>query len=92
MNIVYRKIFPHLFGGAEVKATRFNKYRIAEPEKGLLDRIYLSRQEGLPTPLDELQLQPLHIAKLVDYAERFPRTVREIVKELVISRSVSYPV
>lgn len=92
VSIVYRKISPDLFWGAEVKATRFNKYRIAEPEKALLDWIYLSRQEGLPTPLDELQVQPLHTAKLLDYAERFPRTVREIVKELVIGRSVSHPV
>lgn len=92
VNIVYRKISSELFWGAEVKATRFNKYRIAEPEKALLDWIYLSRQEGLPTPIDELQLQPLHTAKLLDYAERFPRTVREIVKEIVITRSVSHPV
>ena len=92
VNIVYRKISAELFWGAEVKATRFNKYRIADPEKALLDWIYLSRQEGLPTPLDELQLQPLQTAKLLDYAERFPRTVREIVKELLITRSVSHPV
>ena len=92
VNIVYRKISSELFWGTEVKATRFNKYRIAEPEKALLDWIYLSRQEGLPTPIDELQLQPLHTAKLLDYAERFPRTVREIVKELLITRSASHPV
>jgi hypothetical protein len=92
VNIVYRKISPELFWGAELKATRFNKYRIAEPEKALLDWIYLSRQEGLPTPLDEFQLQLLHTAKLLEYAERFPRTVREIVKELVVTRSVSHSV
>ena len=92
VNIVYRKVSAELLWGAEVKATRFNKYRIAEPEKALLDWIYLSRQEGLPTPLDELQLQPLQTAKLLDYAERFPRTVREIAKELVITRSISHSV
>jgi len=54
---VYRKISSELYWGYEEKATRYNKYLIAEPEKALLDWIYLNRQEGLPTPLDELQLQ-----------------------------------
>lgn len=89
VSIIYRKISSKLFWGANVRTTRFNKYRIAEPEKALLDWIYLGRQEGLPTPLDEFQLQPLQTAKLLDYAERFPRTVRDIVKELLITRSVA---
>jgi len=53
---VYRKISSELYWGYEEKATRYNKYLIAEPEKALLDWIYLNRQEGLPTPLDELQI------------------------------------
>jgi predicted transcriptional regulator of viral defense system len=56
-NIVYRKISRNLYWGFKEKNTRYNKYLIAEPEKALLDWIYLSRQEGLPTPLDEFQLQ-----------------------------------
>jgi predicted transcriptional regulator of viral defense system len=47
-NIVYRKISPNLYWGYEEKNTRYNKYLIAEPEKALLDWIYLTRQEGLP--------------------------------------------
>src|SRR5882672_1132546 len=39
--IVYRKISPDLYWGFEEKATRYNKYLIAEPEKALLDWIYL---------------------------------------------------
>src|SRR6202166_5394690 len=87
VSIVYRKISPDLYCGYEEKATRYNRYLIAEPEKALLDWIYLIRQEGLPTPLDELQLQFLSIPKLRKYAERFPRTVQETVKDLLLERA-----
>ena len=89
VSIVYRKISPELYWGYEEKATRYNKYLIAEPEKALLDWIYLNRQEGLPTPLDELQLQFLTPAKLRDYALRFPRTVSETVKDFLVE--AAYP-
>ena len=84
VSIVYRKISPALYWGYEEKATRYNKYLIAEPEKALLDWIYLNRQEGLPTPLDELHLQFLTPAKLREYALRFPRTVSETVKDFLL--------
>jgi predicted transcriptional regulator of viral defense system len=84
VSIVYRKISPDLYWGYEEKATRYNRYLIAEPEKALLDWIYLSRQEGLPTPLDELHLQFLAPAKLREYAQRFPRTVNEAIKDLLL--------
>jgi len=86
-TIVYRKISPGLYWGYEQKATRYNKYLIAEPEKALLDWIYLTRQEGLPTPFDELQLQFLNAAKLREYAERFPRTVQALIKDLLLEKA-----
>jgi hypothetical protein len=86
-SIVYRKISPDLYWGYEQKATRYHKYLIAEPEKALLDWIYLTRQEGLPTPFDELQLQFLNVSKLRKYAERFPRTVQVAVKDLLLEKT-----
>ena len=86
VTIVYRKISQELFWGFQQKKTRYNSYRIAEPEKALLDWIYLSRQEGLPTPLDEINVQFLDVSKLRSYAKRFPRTVDEVVKELLLDR------
>lgn len=86
-SIVYRKISPELYWGFEGKATRYNKYLIAGPEKALLDWVYLNRQEGLPTPLDEFQLQFLNPAKLREYAERFPRTVRETIKDFLVDKA-----
>lgn len=89
VSIVYRKISAGLYWGYEEKATRYNKYLIAEPEKALLDWIYLNRQEGLPTPLDELHLQFLNLAKLRDYAQRFPGTVSATVRDLLVE--TAYP-
>jgi predicted transcriptional regulator of viral defense system len=87
VSIVYRKISPDLYWGYEEKATRYNKYLIAEPEKALLDWIYLIRQEGLPTPFDELHLQFLSPAKLRQYAQRFPRTVQATIKDLLLEKA-----
>lgn len=87
VGIVYRRISSELYWGYEEKATRYNKYLIAEPEKALLDWIYLNRQEGLPTPVDELQLQFLTPTKLRQYAERFPRTVLGAIKDLLLEKA-----
>jgi len=89
LTIVYRKISSDLYWGYEEKATRYNKYLIAEPEKALLDWVYLNRQEGLPTPLDEIHLQFLSPLKLRDYARKFPRTVNETIKDLLVE--TAYP-
>lgn len=89
VNIIYRKISPELYWGFEERSTRYNKYNIAEPEKALLDWIYLNRQEGLPTALDEFQLQLLNPIKLRDNAERFPRTVRETIWTALVAQSLS---
>jgi predicted transcriptional regulator of viral defense system len=89
ITIVYRKISSDLYWGYEEKATRYNKYLTAEPEKALLDWVYLNRQEGLPTPLDELNLQFLNPSKLRAYALKFPRTVGETIKDLLVE--TAYP-
>jgi predicted transcriptional regulator of viral defense system len=85
--IIYRKISSELYWGFEEKTTRYNKYLVAEPEKALLDWIYLTRQEGLPTPLDEINLQFLNPGKLRAYAERFPKTVNETIKDLLLEKA-----
>jgi predicted transcriptional regulator of viral defense system len=87
VTVVYRKISPDLYWGFEEKTTRYNKYLIAEPEKALLDWVYLTRQEGLPTPLDEINLQFLNTGKLRAYAERFPKTVNVTIKDLLLEKA-----
>jgi predicted transcriptional regulator of viral defense system len=89
VTIVYRKVATSLFWGFEEKLTRYSKYRIAEPEKALLDWIYLNRQEGLPTPLDELNLEFLNLEKLRAYAGRYPSTVKRDVERLLLDHVVA---
>jgi hypothetical protein len=81
-SIRYRRIAPHLFWGFHPKRTRYGRYDIAEPEKALLDWIYLLRQEGSIVPTDELDLAPLDLAKLLQYSEKFPKPVRQQALEL----------
>jgi predicted transcriptional regulator of viral defense system len=89
--IVYRKISAELYWGFEEKTTRYNRYFIAEPEKALLDWIYLARQEGLPTPVDEISLQFLNPGKLRAYAERFPKTVKATIKDFLLEKVFPFP-
>jgi hypothetical protein len=66
-----------LFWGFVEKQTRYSKYRIAEPEKALLDWIYLTLQSGLTPRLDEIELKSIDKRKLVKYAAKYPGTVRK---------------
>lgn len=77
LNISYRKINETLFYGFQEKKTRYGTYKTAEPEKALLDWIYFSRNDGLPVPLDELQFEKVSRSRLLDYAKKYPSTVRK---------------
>lgn len=75
-TISFRTISERLFWGFVEKQTRYSKYRIAEPEKALLDWIYLTLQSGLTPRLDEIELNSIDKRKLVKYADKYPGTVR----------------
>ena len=47
-------------------------YLIAEPEKAILDWIYLGIQNGAAPALDELDFGGVDRPKLLNYARRFP--------------------
>ena len=68
VSIIFRRISKNLFWGFQEKRTRYGKYNIAEPEKALLDWVYLRRQEGSTSNTDELDLQRLDRGKLLRYA------------------------
>lgn len=76
-TISFREISKRLFWGFTEKQTRYSKYAIAEPEKALLDWIYLSLQAGLTPNLDEIQFKSVDKQKLVKYAKKYPGTVRD---------------
>ena len=75
IEIVYRKINRELFWGYTEKKGRYRNYKIAEPEKALLDWIYFTLKDGLPVELDEIQFEKFSRSRLVDYAKKYPSTV-----------------
>jgi predicted transcriptional regulator of viral defense system len=77
IRISYRGISPRLYWGYREKRTRYGRYLIAEPEKALLDWIYLSLQTGIEPALDEFDFGNLSRRTLVEYAHRFPSTVHK---------------
>jgi predicted transcriptional regulator of viral defense system len=89
VRITYRHIAEHLYWGFEEKRTRHGSYKIAEPEKAIVDWIYLQRQEGLPVVLDELNLKGLNKRKLLQYAAKYPSSVPQTL-QLVLPNSHSF--
>lgn len=57
----------------------------------MLDWIYLTRQEGLATSLDEVNLQFLNPGKLRAYAERYPKTVNQTIKDFLLHKVFPSP-
>jgi hypothetical protein len=75
-TLEFSKIAPSLFWGFERK----EGYDLATPEKALLDLIYLRGKIPL---MDELERSELNFEKLYNFSERFPRTVRDKISELI---------
>ena len=74
--ITFRTISKRLYWGFIEKQTRYSKYAIAEPEKAVLDWIYLTLQGGLTPSLDEIEFKVIDKQKLAKYAVKYPGTVR----------------
>lgn len=73
--ITYRGINPNLYWGFKEKRSRYSSYLIAEPEKAILDWVYLRLQDGVEPALDELDFRHVSRSTLAEYAQRFPGTV-----------------
>ena len=83
LGIDYHHISPKLFWGFHEKRTLYGSYKVAEPEKALLDWVYLLRQRGLPAETDELDVSGIDRGKLLDYAAKYPKPVRHQITELL---------
>jgi hypothetical protein len=79
IRIACRHIGENLYWGFQKKRTRHGFYKIAEPEKVLLDWIYSQRQEGLPVVPDELNLKVRDKKKLLNYASDYPTPVQQTI-------------
>src|ERR1039458_2420349 len=89
--IVFRRISKDLFWGFQNKRTRYGNYNVADPEKALLDWIYLGRQQGSTIHTDELDLQRLDVGKLLQYAAKFPSPVKQQTLETVATFTIAQP-
>jgi predicted transcriptional regulator of viral defense system len=89
VQIEFHTIKKSLFWGFQSKKTRYSTYQIAEPEKALLDWIYLRRKENLPIDLDEFQLQLISRSKLVTYAQKYPTSTLNSLYPVLAERQFS---
>ena len=87
--IVFRRISRDLFWGFHEERTLYGKYNAADPEKALLDWVYLGRQTGSTIHTDELDLQRLDQNKLLQYAAKFPSSVKHQILEVVAAFKIA---
>ncbi len=77
-EIVFHRLHPRLFFGYRTEGDIL----WAEPEKALLDWIYVHRKRyGMTPALDELMLEDLDWKRLREWACPYPRSVRAVVEE-----------
>lgn len=91
LSIIFRRVSKNLFWGFREKRTRYGAYNVADPEKALLDWIYLRRQEGSAIHIDELDIQRLDRGKLLQYATKFPIPVKQQILEAVAHLNIAQP-
>jgi predicted transcriptional regulator of viral defense system len=86
--IEFRTISKDLFWGFVERKSRYGNYKIAEPEKALLDWVYLGLKGDVPPHLDELQFERLNIPKLLEIGKKFPRSVLETILPTVLEKCI----
>lgn len=85
--ITYRGINRDLYWGFKEKKSRYSSYLIAEPEKAVLDWVYLHLRDGVEPALDELDFRHVSRSRLLEYAQRFPGTVlKRLLPELITEK------
>lgn len=71
-EILFHRLHPTLFFGYRIE----DNILWAEPEKALLDWLYIHRKRyGASPALDELNWEPLDVERLGDWATHYPRTI-----------------
>lgn len=79
VSIEFSRIADRLFTGYEMR----DGFTIATPEKALLDTLYF--RKGLPV-FDELELEGIDKAAMLEMAARYPKRVREMATGGCFSR------
>ncbi len=81
-TLSYAHVSRSLYFGFKKETVRGNQQAyVAEPEKALLDWIYLRRQNAVPIALDELDLRHLRPDVLKQFQKPFPQSVQRVVEQ-----------
>lgn len=80
-NVEYRQLQKELFFGYVLAGGIY----IAEPEKALLDQLYLVSRGKTVINLEELDLTKIKKEKFTDYAKKFPAYVKPLADKIKIS-------
>lgn len=80
IQVEYRQLKKDLFFGYKLE----NGIYIAEPEKALLDELYLISKGKVNLDLNELDLKPIRKIIFLEYSKKFPRYTQKIVKRLIL--------
>ena len=78
-SIIFRQINKKLFFGYTLKDNVFT----AEPEKALLDILYLKSKGLSDLNLKELNLKDLSRQKFLRWSKKFPKVVQKMAKDVV---------
>ena len=89
IRLTFRSISRLLYWGFSEKKTRYGQYKLADPEKALLDSVYFALQSGIEPPFDELELNSLSRRRLLEYSARFPNTVNNCIIKVLAARSIA---
>lgn len=77
-EIEFRQLKKELYFGYSMK----NGINIAEPEKALLDQLYMVSLGKATLNIKELDLRKIKKSVLNEYAKRFPRFTQKLVREM----------
>jgi predicted transcriptional regulator of viral defense system len=84
-KITFRTIKKDLFWGYEERKTKYGKYKLAEPEKAILDWLYFRNRKRQPLDLDEFELQRVSRSRLLKYAEAYPKLLRQSLYPILLN-------
>jgi predicted transcriptional regulator of viral defense system len=80
----FRQIKKDLFFGYKLEDGLY----VAEPEKALLDELYMMKRGKAAVPLEELDVDRLSKGRLREFASRFPKKINETITEYLRRKKI----
>ena len=80
----FRQIKKDLFFGYRLEGGLY----VAEPEKALLDELYMMKRGRAAIPLEELDVDRLSKGRLREFASRFPKEIDEAITEYLRRKKI----